>query len=331
MSCPSLTFTHTYSIIGSGGISITIIVPEIYNCTNIQLRLKSTSGIIEDWFDYTVLNQLITTINFPVAPGVCYIDIRLNQCCGGPGPDLPPPSPDNPPPDDPLCAPIAISDDECGDEVAVTNPYVKPSDSAIVTPYNDIAIPKAVSVKITHNSCSDISALLCTVRCGDPLPPEKDGGICPCRFIPLVDIYSLPKLTIGRLPHGVPIDFDTLCNYDGGLRSRPVYEAPNYTKVEVYYKASYGYSAVPFIDGVGYDTTNLNISTWVKVHESDNSYNARNWLVNHFRFFGIDNNKTQITFVWPYTDLYWTPYDFCIPNEFFTPADKTAYVSLIPC
>jgi hypothetical protein len=92
----------------------------------------------------------------------------------------------------------------------------------------------------------------------------------------------------------------------------------------------YGYHALPFIDGVCYDTTGLNTSTWVKVHTCDNSSQLRQWLAEHFRFFGVDTNKS-IRKVWPYTDLFWHPFDFCLENNEFEVEDNVVYVKLVPC
>lgn len=325
MSCTSLLFSQTHILLGTFGISITITVPEVYSCTNIQLRLRSETGIVKDWFDYAILSQLVTTINYTFPPSVCYIDVRLAQCC--PGDDPPPP----PNPDDPPCALISNFDDECSPAVTITNPYRRPDDILVTTDYNNISIPKKVNLKITQNSCSNISALLCTVRCaGVPPPPEPEVG-CPCNFIPYADIYSLPQLNIGRLPHGVPLDFDCLCNHSGDVRSRPDFGLPTHTRVESYFSAAYGYGAVGFIDGIGYDSTGLNTRSWVRLPDFDNSDQLRTWLKNHFRFFGISNDKSQIRNVWPYTDLYWHPFDFCIENSGFTPEDGVAYVNIVPC
>ena len=338
MSCTSLPFSQTHTLLGTFGISITITVPEVYSCTNTLLRLRSETETVEDWFDYAILSQLVTTINYTFPPSVCYIDVRLAQCCPKPppNPDDPepplPPEDDPPPPpnpDDPPCALISSSDDECSPAITVTNPYRRPDDIIVTTDYNSISIPKKVNLKITQNSCSDISALICTVRCVEQ-PPEPDGE-CPCNFIPYVDIYSLPQLNIGRTPHGVPLDIDCLCNYSDDFRSSPDFGLPTYTKVESYFLASYGYGAVGFIDGVGYDSTGLNKRSWIRLPDFDNSDQLRNWLVNHFRFFGIENDKSQIRNVWPYTDLYWHPFDLCIENSKFTPEDGVAYVKIIPC
>jgi hypothetical protein len=333
MSCESLPFSVTHSIIGSFGISITVTVPEIYNCTNIQLRLRSGSGIFVDWFDYAVLDELITTINYTFSPAICYIDVRLSQCCPIP-PVVDPP----PPEDDPPCSLISSSEDDCSPtSTVITNPYIKSEDSSITQSYNNIVIPKKLNLTINQNSCSDVSALLCTVRCvppppPPPPPPPEIEGECACNFVPSVDILSLSPLTIGRNPHGVPIDIDCLCTYEAGLRLRPHYGLPQYKRVEAYFVGGYGFSAVPFIDGVGYDTTTLNRQTWVKVVTVDNSEDLRSWLINHFRFFGISYSKTETAQVWPYTDLYWHPFDFCYqPNPKFTPESDVVYVKLIPC
>lgn len=336
MSCTPLSFSQTHTILGTFGISITIDVPEVYSCTNIQLRLRSETETIEDWFDYAILDDTTIIINYTFPPSVCYIDVRLAQCCPEPppdpdDPDPPPPGGDPPPgssPDDPPCALIASSDDECSEAVTISNPYRRPSDVLVTTSYNDISIPKKVNLKITQTSCSDISALLCTVRCVEA--PEFEGE-CPCNFIPWTDIYSLPLLNIGRTPYGVPLDVDCLCNYNGGVRLAPEYGLPNYTKIQPYFSAAYGYTAIGFIDGIGYDSTNLNTNSWIKLPEFDNSNQLRIWLRNHFRFFGIKSNKTQIRNVWPYTDLYWHPFDFCIDNTKFTPEEGVAYVKIVPC
>lgn len=334
-SCISLPFSQTHILLGTFGISITITVPDIYNCTNIQLRLRSETEIVEDWFDYAILSQLVTTINYTFPPSVCYIDIRLVQCC-----PTPPPNPDDPEPplppggggpglEDPPCALISSKEDDCGPEVIIVNPYRKPEDSAVSVDYNDIIIPTKVNLKITQTSCSDIIALLCTVRCAGPLlPPE---GNCPCDFIPYVNIYSLPQLNIGRLPHGVPLDIDCLCNGSGGYRSAPDFGLPTYTRVESYFAASYGYRAVGFIDGIGYDSTGLNVNSWVRLPDFDNSDQLRAWLIVHFRFFGIDQNRNEIRNTWPYTDLFWHPFNFCIENSRFTVEDGVAYVNIVPC
>jgi hypothetical protein len=352
MSCPVLSFSKTYTKLGSSGLSITIDVPEVYSCTNIQLRFRSQTSTIQDWFDYAVLSSLSTTINFAVPPSVCFVDVRLIQCCPEPPPLCPypqvydestgkcvtPPVPPGdggggggppPNPDDPPCALIAVSDEEeCSIPVSIINPYIKPGDENIAQEYNDISVPKRVNLTITQNSCDDISALLCHVRCATPVEPKGD---CPCRFTPYVDVYSLPQLNIGRVPHGVPLDIDCLCSYEGGLRSRPKFSTPEYSKIEAYYQASYGFYAVPFIDGVAYDTTDLNTNTFVKIHTANDSEELRQWFIDHFRFFGINTDKTEIRNVWPYTDLYWHPYDFCIENQTFTPEPGVVYINIIPC
>jgi hypothetical protein len=340
MSCTSLSFSQTHTRAGSFGISITITVPEVYSCTNIQLRLRSETEVVEDWFDYAILSNLVTTINFAFPPSVCYIDVRLIQCC----PDVPPnpddPEPPLPPPggggsgpgggaDDPPCALISSEEEDCGPEVIIVNPYRKPEDSAVSVDYNDIIIPTKVNLKITQTSCSDISALLCTVRCAGP-PPALEGD-CPCDFIPYVDIYSLPQLNIGRLPHGVPLDIDCLCTGFGGYRTSPDFGLPTYTKVESYFAAYYGYQAVGFIDGIGYDSTILNVNSWVRLPDFDNSDQLREWLIKHFRFFGINGPKTALERPWPYTDLFWHPFNFCIENSRLTPEDGVAYVKIVPC
>lgn len=332
MSCEPLPFSVTHTIVGSFGISITVTVPEIYDCTNIQLRLRSGSGILVDWFDYAIVDDLTTTINYTFSPAICYIDVRLSQCCPIP------PVVDPPLEDDPPCSLISSSEDECSPtSTVITNPYRKPDDSSITKPYNNIVIPKKLNLTINQNSCSDVSALLCSVRCvppppPPPPPPPEIEGECACNFAPWINVLSLPQLSIGRRPHGVPIDFDCLCNYEGGLKLRPNYGLPQYKRVEAYFQASYGFLAVPFIDGVGYDTTTLNLQTWVKIVNADNSDQLRSWLINHFRFFGINNSKTETTQVWPYTDLYWHPFDLCyMPNLKFTPEPDVVYLNLIPC
>jgi hypothetical protein len=331
MSCTSLAFSQTYTILGSFGISITITVPEVYNCTNIQLRLRSESETIEDWFDYAALTQTVTTINYTFPSSACYIDVRLIQCCPPvPDPDGPIPGDGVPfSPDDPPCALLSSDfEDECSSTISISNPYRRPVDSLVTVEYNEISVPKKLNLTITQNNCSDISALLCTTRCSETPDPV---GQCPCGFIPWVDIYSLPQLNIGRLPYGVPLDIDCLCNYVGGFRSSPNFDLPAYTKVEAYFQASYGFKAVGFIDGVGYDSTNVNVGSWIKIHECDNSDQLRDWLKNHFRFFAISLNKDSIRFVWPYTDLFWHPFDFCIENNRFTPESGVAYVKIVPC
>lgn len=332
MSCSSLPFSQTHTILGTFGISITINVPEVYNCSTIQLRLRSETTTVEDWFDYAILSSTSTTINYTFPPGVCYIDVRIVQCC--PQPPLPPDTPEGPPPgpppEDPPCALITEDEgSECSENTSFTNPYRRPSDSSVSTAYNEISIPKKVNLKITQTNCSDISALLCTVRC--VAEPTDVVGDCPCEFIPWVDVYTLPQLPIGREPYGTPIDIDTLCNYDGGLRCRPQFNLPTYTKIEAYTDNRYGYSALPFINGIGYDTTGVSSNGFVKVHTCNNSEELRLWIHNNFRFFGVDASKTSITNAWPYTDLYWHPFDFCIANNKFTPENGVAYVKLIPC
>jgi hypothetical protein len=137
-------------------------------------------------------------------------------------------------------------------------------------------------------------------------------------------------LPIGRLPYGVPLDIDMFCTYQGSYRSRPNFELPNYTRIEAYTK-NYGFGAIPFIDGIGYDYTNLNTNTLTKIYTCENSVQLRSWLVEHFRFLGIDSTKTSIRNNWPYTDLYWFPYDFCISQLGFTPEEGVAYVDVVPC
>jgi hypothetical protein len=331
MSCTSLSFSQTHTLLGSFGISITITVPEVYDCTNIQLRLRSETETVEDWFDYAILSQTVTTINYTFPSGVCYIDVRLIQCCP-PGPGLDGPIPgDGVPfnPDDPPCALSSDSfEDECSSTVSISNPYRRPADLSVAQEYNVISIPKRVKLTVTQNNCSDINALLCTIRCSET--PESQGQ-CPCLFSPSVDIYSLPQLNIGRLPYGVPLDIDCLCNFVGGPKARPNFSLPEYTKVEAYFSSSYGYRAVGFIDGVGYDSTRLNRNSWIKLHECDNSTQLRDWLKNHFRFFGISENKDSTRFVWPYTDLFWHPFDFCLENNQFTAESGVAYVKVVPC
>jgi hypothetical protein len=333
MSC-DLSFSQTSTFLSSSIISVTITVPEVYDCTNIQLRLRSIDSIIEDWFSYAVLSNLETTINFPFPPEACYLDVRLFQCCVVPDvdPDVPASPPGLPPfaPDEPPCAPIATSfEEECSEtKINITNPYVRPEDVLVSTDFNEIYIPKKVQLNIVQNSCSDITATLCTVRCAEISIPDIQGD-CACNFQPSVDIYSLPKINIGRLPFGVPLDIDRKCSFSSGIINKPQYSEPDYTKVVAYYLTRNA-GATPFVDGVGYDISNLNTATWIEVHTTNNSTEMRDWLIRRFRFFTLNKNK-EIWFNWPYTDLIWYPYDSCIENNKFTPEDKTVYVQLIPC
>lgn len=341
MSC-NLSFSQTYEFLTDSIISLTITVTEVYTCTNIQLRLRSNESIVQDWFDYAIVSSLTTTINFPFSDNICFIDVRLSKCCvddgdspvppgggggGGEGGFSPPVSPDDPP-----CSPIATSfEEECSDtKVAITNPYVKPDDVFVTKEFNDIYIPKKVQLNLAQTNCCDIKATICTVRCAEISIPDVPKGECSCNFQPSVDIFSLPQINIGRLPYGVPLDIDINCSYASGRRFKPQFSQPEYTKVVAYYYPKY-FRATPFIDGVGYDISNLNINSWVEVHTASDSTEMRNWLIQHFRFFTLDTNKQVIQFNWPYTDLIWHSYDSCIPNGKFTPEDKTVYIYLIPC
>jgi hypothetical protein len=333
MSCTELSFTYNYVLLGSGGISITIDVSTVYECTNIQLRYRDNNGtVINDWFDYAVLTSLSTTINFALPPDVCNIDIRLNQCCPepppvGPDPPIPPGGGGEIPeiPDDPPCVIIADpNEDACYESVSITNPYLRPEDSSITQEYNDIVVPKQLNLTITHNSCSDISALLCSPRC---TPPEDPTGQCACKFNPYVNIEDLPStVSTNRTPYGVPLDIDFSCTY--GSRG-PTYDLPQYNKIEAY-SFNYGFNAMPTIDGMIYDNSSLNSNTLIKIKTASNSEELRQWLVDHFRFFGI-NPDFSIRMTWPYTDLYWYPYDLCVPSSEFTAEAGVVYVNVVPC
>lgn len=329
MPCSLEIQSVSFTPIGSFGGSLTVVVPEVYPCTNIQVRFRSSYDTIYDWEDFAVLSSTSTTFALPIPSEICHIDVRLYKCCAvppGPGPDTP---------DDPPCAAISESfEAECSTEKqSISNGYVKPSDVDITTPKNDIYVPKKVKLTITQDDCSNIEALLCTVRCGEPPPdpPDLPTGSCPCNFRPVVDIYTLPQTNIGRIPHGVPIDIDLLCTYSasGGIDMwRPQFPS-NYTKFVILYQPLWGY-ATPFIDGIGYRIDALNRNTWVHVRTTSSVSQARSWLTTHFRFFTLDPSGSQIQGVWPYTDLYHTPYNFCTGSSFTAEAD-TVYIKLIPC
>lgn len=328
MACPSLNYTIDSSSLGSGGVAITITAPEIYKCTNIQIRFRAQNGsIIEDWFDYAVLSNLVTNLSFAPPDGVCSIDTRLSQCCGGDGGGGGGEPPVGPPSDEPPCLAIGSSVSECSTtKVVITNPYKRPTDT-VATPYNDIYIPKQTKLTITQNSCADIQAKLCTIRCPEP-PPAV--GACPCSFMPSIDIQSLPQIQVSniRLPYGVPIDIDVSCN-SSNYRARPEFNEPRYTKIEAILQPLWG--TTPFIDNVGYKISDINTNTWVKVYTASTAQEMRQWLKDHFKFLTIDETTMTVRSIWPYTDLYWTPYDSCVSNPLFTPEAGTVYVKLIPC
>lgn len=319
--CNNLEFSAVLQSVGTFEHSITVTVPTVYECTAIQLQTYNVdNNIIQPWTTYAFLNN--TTTTFLAPENACKIDIRLYKCCStsDPGPD--------PNPEDPPCWPIAAGTDSCTTTLyTVTNPYRRPLDNAVSTPYNSINIPKQIQLTIDHTDCNNITAKLCAPRCVKPLPPAQ---MCPCNFSPYIDINTLPQLHIGRTPYGVPIDIDFECSYH---RVHPQYDDGNYTNFEVYtLSRNYGSSIVcPFIDGIGYDNSNLPTGSLIKVYSTNSSHNLRTWLNNHFRFFSVNMTTTSITNVWPYTDLYWYPYDYCIDIDPFKSTIGTVYVMLVPC
>jgi hypothetical protein len=322
MTCIIPAFSYTSTNIGSNGLSIEITVPEIYACTNIQIRFVLQDETVGDWIDYANLSTLVTTINLTIPPDVCSVDVRLFSCCGGGGgggpltPDLP---------DDPPCSTISTSESDCtSSKISITSPYRRPADIDVTEPYNDIFVPKQVKLTITNNDCDDIEALLCTIRCADV---GTAAGMCPFPFGLYVDINTLPQVNIGRTPYGAPIDFDKLCN-SSNYRGKPAFDDAKYTKIEAYIRA--GWQATPFIDGVGYKMNSINSNTYVKVHTTSDAESMRNWTKDHFRFFTLNAIDT-IQFAWPYNDLYWTPYDYALDNGLYQAEDGTVYLELVPC
>lgn len=241
-----------------------------------------------------------------------------------------PPAPEPPAPDDSPCVAIADSfEEECSELVEVSNPYIKPDDSALTYSTSDLSIPKKVILTISQTSCTDISAQLCTVRCALPGSPP-DTGFCFYDFKPSVDVYDLPQI-LTTTPNNKPIDIDILCR-DYTVR-RPSFLAPTYTKIEGYfYPARMPYATCPCINGVIYDTTNLNINTKVKIHTATDSTSFRFWFPQNFAFVTLSTDKTRILRFWPYTDLFWYPFDSFDPdNTSFTPEPETVYVDVVPC
>lgn len=323
MACPSLNFSQVVSMVGLNGASIVLSWEGSENippCTNIQLRFRLQDGTIEDWTDYSSFTTSPTTINFTMPEDACFIDTRLSQCCGGDGggfPDLP---------DDPPCSLIEATSSDCSSsKITIINPYRRPADNTITQEYNSIFVPKEIKLTVDHTDCDTIEGLLCSIRCPDIATGQ---GKCPFAFNPYVDVFTLPQINLNRTPYGVPIDFDKLCN-SSNYKGKPQFTDPKYTKVEAYTKNLFG--ATPFIDGIGYKISSINKNTYVKIHTTNSASDMRNWLINHFRFFTLNTDQSQVKFVWPYTDLYWTPYDLVIPNSLFTPEEGTIYLELVPC
>ena len=339
MTCPSLTLNATIQRIGEFNCTLTIIVPEIYPCTIIQLRYKDTLGsVIEDWFDYSVLSSLTTILNFSISTDVCTIDVRLSQCCVSPNEGST--GEDSDDPGDTLsdtgCTLITSDFSECTTtKYAVNEPYKRPFDSNVTAPYNDISIPKKALISISQDSCSNIRASICTVRCGEdlPQPPEIPEGECACRFTPMIDIYTLPNYDSGILPVSRPIDIDKSCQ---GSTKYPVYDTEKYTKIIGFCK--YWNNAYPCIDGRIYSLQDVHRRTIIKIRETNNG-NAnefRSWIETHFRFILPHSSFPSIISPishggWPFTDLYWTPYDSCTPSAIFTAEEGVLYVEIVPC
>lgn len=322
MTCIPPTFSYTSTNVGSNGLSVDITVPEVYQCTNIQIRFVYQDETVGEWVDYAILSTLVTNLNLSIPIDVCSVDIRLSSCCGGGGDGT-----DGPPPlsDDPPCSTETSDSSDCtSSKISITNPYRRPADSGVTQAYNSIYIPKQVKLTITNNDCDEIEALLCSIRCADV---GTTTGQCPFPFGLYVDINTLPQVNLGRTPYGVPIDFDKLCN-SSNYKGKPALTDAKYTKVEAYIRA--GWKATPFIDGIGYKMDSLNSNTYVKVHTASDAESMRTWIKNHFRFFTLNVDQT-VRFVWPYNDLYWTPYDYALDNGLYQAEDGTIYLEIVPC
>lgn len=185
MSCIDVAFTQTYEFISNNKISISITAQDsLFSIIQLRLRTCDNRHIIkiagEDWFNYAVMSSPTTTFLFDIPRNVGYIDTRLQKCDTVINGIIPVFNPNLSPfigGDEPPCANIATSiEEECYmDPIGLVNAFRRPTDSHVVTEYNPITIPKKINLKITHDKCSGVQALLCSVRCPPTLEPFAES------------------------------------------------------------------------------------------------------------------------------------------------------------
>jgi hypothetical protein len=164
----------------------------------------------------------------------------------------------------------------------------------------------------------------------------REAEVCPspaaCRNV--IELSSLnqipgPDDKCYCVGGGRPIDIDIHC--DGTIRPDTAYFSGSTTGFTLWFEPR-GLSAVPIIDNILYDTTQLSTTLdIVKVHTTTTAEEMREWVCKNLRFatvidYNIINSDIDnaIKSNWPYNDLYWEARCTGYPAE-------DVPINLVPC
>lgn len=259
-----------------------------------------------------------------------------------PQPTLPPDNPRDPEPpvsDPPFrCSDYLLpecNDPDCNLYSDVTDPYINPLNDNYISidediiniskkidvDYNRIYLPSKIRVRIDHTNCSDIRAYISSEKTN-----SFDATKCLDMFYDDIYFSDLPQIDFkfNNLLGGSFIGSDAVCD-SGSLN--PSFDTAIYSRVDIYYQPNI--SAIPFIDGIGANTSSLNRQSAVLLYTTETADQAREWIKNHLVFYTLYDNFTRLRYKWKYVDLYWKPFDN-IDDSVFIPEQGVLYLNVVP-